>query len=47
MKVLSQRGLCRECAKANIDASILQMRERKGPLYRAWKKNINKGARRG
>ena len=40
---ISHSGYCRECGYKRMLDGYRQMREKKGPLYRKWRKNIISG----
>lgn len=45
-KPLSSRGLCIDCAQSNINRAVDEMRQKKGAIYRAWKKAVTRGAKK-
>ncbi|GAH30304.1 unnamed protein product [marine sediment metagenome] len=37
------KGVCEDCMAKNLQQNIKQMREKKGPMYEKWKKNLKAG----
>lgn len=43
---ISQRGLCTDCGVELMTEANRQMRDRKGPMYEAWRRSMQAHARR-
>ena len=38
---ISRRGYCRECSQKKVVEAVIQIRERHGPLFEKWQRNLN------